>query len=292
MKRMLGNFCLLASLLAGCAGSSGLSASDGTPAHQPPAEPPAPCSVSPPDSGTAEYTLRWMTSGTSLELADSELKAVLGRLQRSASPLAGLPKSKTFTVSYYEVAESDWPNRYKASLRQRLQQKNGAVETELTYKVRGPAPLPAAFPEVRACSGSQIGTAQETDIALALNPANNVCNAGISCSVDPRKISPLPAAFAPTSAARPCVITMTRYKLAGPASAAGETEDLKIEYWTFASRSGETRALIEISWKASLAAADEQAFRSAIAPLQEKLPAQPIPGKEQTALSCDANWAP
>ncbi|MCQ4166198.1 hypothetical protein [Tahibacter harae] len=233
-----------------------------------------------------------MTSSTSLEQADRELKEVLGRLQHSAAPLAELPKARKFTVSYYAVAENDWPDKYKASLRQRLQQKDGEVETELTYKVRGPAPLPAALPEVRACSCNKIGTEQETDIALALNPENNVRNAGISCSVDPRKISPLPAAFAPTSAARPCAISMTRYKLDGPTAAAGAKEDLKIEYWTFKPRSAETRALIEVSWKASIAAADEQAFRTAVAPLQEKLAALPIPGKEQMALSCDADWAP
>lgn len=127
-------------------------------------------------------------------------------------------------------------------------------------------------------------------MAIARQPHNDKRNASVSCEADPQKISPLPAAFVPSAPARPCTIAMTRYKLDWPFTSSSTVEDLKIEYWVFKPTAKEARALIEVSWKASLSDADAQKFREAIAPLQDKLQAIPPPGKEQTALACDANW--
>lgn len=139
MKRTVIALCLLPLLLCGCPDN----VTRATKAATGDVQPPAPSAAA---AAPAEYALRWTPPATDLDQASHELKDVLSRLQRSATPLAALPKAKTYAVSYYDVAAANWPEDYKASLRQRSRQKDGETEVELNYKVRGKAPLPSPFP--------------------------------------------------------------------------------------------------------------------------------------------------
>lgn len=281
---------LLPLLLCACQ-ATGISLPDAerpvTDGDNPPPEP-APSPI------PAEYALRWTTSSTTAEAVAKELQAVLDQLkQRIGSP--GTPKREEFIVTYYDVAAESWPQGYNASLRKR--QKIGGEKYEVNYKVRGPAPLPGNFPVVRTCERAAVTQEREIDIAIASQRTGNRQNASINCEAKSK--DGIPAALTPAGPARLCKIAMTRHTLQWNEAPPSEKKELKVEYWTFKPSAGDkpVHALIEVSWKSDGANdAAEQAFRDAIAPLvtaaADRLQPTPPPGKEQTALSCDRNWAP
>lgn len=254
------------------------------PAQSPPTPTPTPAV-----HGDAEYAVRWKLDGNiGADLADT-----IARLRRDSAAAAALPPAKNFSIAYYDVAPVTWPPGYTASLRERAQKKNGTDDIELTYKVRGPAPLPMPFPTVPGSDVAKVDRQKETDVTIVAARERSVRNASISCSIDPAKFDVMPEPFATTSGKRSCTIAMTRYKLpwkaAQPDDDASDREDLKIEAWTFTTPSGARRALIEVSWKATTDPRDEDAFRAAVQPLIDRLPEGIPPSKERTAAECDAD---
>jgi hypothetical protein len=257
--------------------------------HPGPAQsPPAPAV-----HGDAEYAVRWRPGGDiAAELADT-----IARLRRDDAAAATLPPAKNFSIAYYDVAPAAWPDGYAASLRERVEKKNGKEDVELTYKVRGPAPLPSPFPTVPGSGLANVDRQEETDVTVVAARDRSVRNASISCSIKPKKVDIVPEPFATMSGKRPCTIAMTRYKLpwkaARPDDETNGREDLKIETWTFATASGAHRVLIEVSWKGTTDPRDEDAFRAAVQPLIDRLPDGVPPSKERTAAECDADtWTP
>lgn len=240
-----------------------------------------------PSSGSdAEYAIRWLVRPVSASDQDTATSVAVGpTLQETINALGASEKGKSKGVTYYAAKPGADPiPGMDVILRKRSTDK----KTEFTYKIRSES-VPAVDPLLPACDGNG-PTTPEFDITLS-GPTQTIRRWSMSCTFEVED-GAMPPSWMDGATERPCPITMTRYEARSPSNpAAGKVRPVKVEEWRF----GAYATLVEVSWKASDAAADEASFRAAVSPILNlasstrlDLLAKPAPSKERLARDCDA----
>src|SRR5262245_2465014 len=186
----------------------------------------------------AEYALRWDPA----DGGPTTIEAVLSLLGLQPG------SAKRMVVQYYAVPQ---PPELPAGFAAIARERTTGDETEATYKVRGPTPLPGGGKKWTCPLAPAAKSKSEVDISVVGHGAVRKSYSR-SCSVERPMADSLPGVIH----AKPLGCTSS----VRPVKAG----DIKVEQWDL---SGGSKAL-EVSWAGKDSSADLEAFRSRIvAPL-------------------------